>query len=64
MTDQELIAYLKLQGLDKDVAAADRIDELVKELNLSRMASVVMADYIQELTLQLLATRDELEGGE
>jgi hypothetical protein len=31
MTDQELIAYLKLQGLDKDVAAADRIKELVKE---------------------------------
>lgn len=29
MTDQELIAYLKRQGLDKDVAAADRIEELV-----------------------------------
>jgi len=31
MTDQELIAYLKRQGLDKDVAAAERIEELVKE---------------------------------
>lgn len=31
MSDQELIAYLKRQGLDKDVAAADRIEELVKE---------------------------------
>lgn len=31
MTDKELIAYLRLQGLDKDVAAADRIEELVKQ---------------------------------
>ena len=34
MTDQELIEYLKLQGLDKDIAAADRIEELVKETEL------------------------------
>lgn len=31
MTDQELIAYIKLRGLGKDVAAADRIEQLVKE---------------------------------
>ena len=31
MGDQELIAYLKRQGLDKDVAAAERIEELVME---------------------------------
>ena len=35
MTDEELIAYLRLQGLDKDVAAADRIEALVKELATS-----------------------------
>jgi hypothetical protein len=31
MTDEELISYLRLQGLDKDVAAADRIEQLVKD---------------------------------
>jgi hypothetical protein len=31
MTDQELIAYIKLRGLGKDVATADRIEQLVKE---------------------------------
>ncbi len=31
MTDEELIAYLRLQGLDKDIAAADRIEALVKQ---------------------------------
>jgi hypothetical protein len=31
MTDEELISYLRLQGLDKDVAAADRIEALVNE---------------------------------
>ena len=31
MTDEELIAHLRLQGLDKDIAAADRIEQLVKE---------------------------------
>lgn len=29
--DEELITYLRFQGLDKDIAAADRIEELVKE---------------------------------
>ena len=31
LTDEELIAHLRLQGLDKDVAAADRIEELVRD---------------------------------
>lgn len=31
MTDEELIAHLRLQGLDKDIAAADCIEQLVKE---------------------------------
>lgn len=31
MTDEELIAYLRLQGLDKDIAAADRIEALIAE---------------------------------
>ena len=33
MTDEELIAHLRLQGLDKDIAAADRIEQLVIEAN-------------------------------
>ena len=33
MTDEELIAYLHLQGLDKDIAAADRIEALVKQVD-------------------------------
>ena len=45
MTDQELIAYLKLQGLDKDVAAAARIEKLL--------------DRNKELTLQLLAVHGQ-----
>lgn len=35
MTDAELIAYLRLQGLDKDIAAADRIEELEAKLKTS-----------------------------
>ena len=52
--------YYALDPLHKE--AADRIEELEKELNISRIASVVMADYIQELAQQLLATLAELEG--
>ena len=62
MTDDELIAYLKLQGLDKDVAAANRIEELEKELNISRMASVVMDNTVEELESKLalmIFERDE-----
>ena len=33
-TNEELIDYLRLQGLDKDVAAADRIEQLEKALEL------------------------------
>lgn len=33
MTDEELIAHLRLQGLDKDVAAADRIEHLIEARN-------------------------------
>lgn len=33
MTDEELITYLRFQGLDKDIAAASRIDELVIEVD-------------------------------
>lgn len=53
MTDDELIAYLKLQGLPKDVAAADCIEELKKELDISRMASVVMDNTVEELEAKL-----------
>ena len=53
MADAELITYLRLQGLDKDIAAADRIEELEKELNISRMASVVMDNTVEELEAKL-----------
>ena len=37
MTDEELIAYLRLQGLDKDIAAADRIEQLTAERDRLRL---------------------------
>lgn len=53
MTDEELIAHLRLQGLDKDVAAANRIEQLVKELHTSRMASVIMDNTMAEAESKL-----------
>lgn len=32
MTDEELITYLRFQGLDKDIAAASRIEKLAAQL--------------------------------
>ena len=32
LNDEELITYLRFQGLDKDIAAADRIEELSAKL--------------------------------
>jgi hypothetical protein len=43
MTDDELIAHLRLQGLDKDIAAADRIEELVNECDKHK----IDADFFQ-----------------
>lgn len=52
MTDEELIAYLRLQGLDKDIAAADRIEALVKERDqwIEHTKNAVWADS-EELKL-------------
>ena len=54
MTNQELIAHLKLQGLDRDIAAADRIEELEarnKDLALQLLAaSGQAADALDKLT--------------
>ena len=60
MADAELITYLRLQGLDKDIAAADRIEELEKELNISRMASVVMDNTVEELQAKLTKAMEAL----
>ena len=54
MTDEELIAHLRLQGLDKDIAAADRIEELVKERDISSKA-------LAQALIGLRAIRDEAE---
>ena len=42
--DKELIAYLRLQGLDKDVAAADRIEALEAKLT----AAIKLAELIRK----------------
>ena len=60
MADAELITYLRLQGLDKDIAAADRIEELEKELNISRLASVVMDNTVEELQAKLTKAMEAL----
>ena len=61
MTNEELIAYLKLQGLPKDVAAADRIEELEsrnKELTLQLLAtSGQAADALDKLTKAMAGLR-------
>jgi hypothetical protein len=60
MTDQELIERLRWMpsrggtGEQKTCdKAADRIEELVKELNISRIASVVMDNTVEELHVKL-----------
>jgi len=54
MTDEELITYLRFQGLDKDIAAADRIEQLNKNCEaLSQLVDSVsgsrdfwMSEYV------------------
>lgn len=53
MTDQELIAYLKRQGLDKDVAAAARIEELEKRCSLYARADRLFVEEINDLEAKL-----------
>jgi hypothetical protein len=42
--------------------AADRIEELVKELNISRMASVVMDNTVEELEVKLTKAEKDRDG--
>lgn len=52
--DEELITYLRFQGLDKDIAAADRIEQLNKNCEaLSQLVDSVsesrdfwMSEYV------------------
>lgn len=53
MTDQELIAYLKLQGLDKDIAAAEYIEELEKRCSLYARADRLFVEEINDLEAKL-----------
>jgi len=57
MTDEELIAHLRLQGLDKDIAAANRIEELVKQQEEFGTDSF---DRIMELSCKLTYTNAKL----
>ena len=65
MTDDELIAYLKLQGLDKDVAAADRIEELVKERKAMAMRDAGYDVYagLEAKLAKVVKERDEAQAG-
>lgn len=49
--DEELITYLRFQGLDKDIAAADRIKQLVatnEQLNKNCEALSQLVDSVSE----------------
>ena len=64
MTDEELIAHLRLQGLDKDIAAADRIEALVKvrrEDALELLAAHGQAQDAYEAQLKAEARAERLE---
>jgi len=55
MTDAELIERLRAGATwDDDVAAADRIEQLERELSISRMAQVVMDNSFEALTAEAL----------
>ena len=51
MTDEELVIYLRFQGLDKDIAAADRIEQLVatnEQLEKNCEALSQLVDSVRE----------------
>ena len=58
MTDEELIAHLRLQGLDKDIAAADRIEELVKERDVSNELGKALEKDAGQLRAKLAKAYD------
>lgn len=60
LSDEELIAHLRLQGLDKDVAAADRIEQLVKERDKFREVFNTSSTLLGETELQLEAEEAKL----
>lgn len=53
MTDEELIAYLRLQGLDKDITAADRIEALI-------VTAALVRGQREKLTVALAETEAKL----
>ena len=52
----------RLRLLHKDHEAADRIEQLERELSISRMAQVVMDNTVETLTDELRAARFLLKG--
>ena len=50
MTDEELIAYLRLQGLDKDIAAADRIEALIAERDDAEAKLAKAVEALEEIS--------------
>jgi hypothetical protein len=65
MTDEELIARLRdapADGLGTEnlcLEAADRIEALTKELNICRMAQVVMDNTVVDLEAKLAKAVEE-----
>ncbi len=64
MTDEELIAHLRLQGLDKDVAAADRIEQLVKSASNSQRMNADFVNVVFDLTRKLEAAEAKVHSYE
>ena len=65
MSDDELIAVLRWRGSTLQEGAffeaADRIEQLKRELSISRMAQVVMDNTVETLTAERDAARTALK---
>ena len=49
MTDAELITYLRFQGLDKDIAAASRIEQLKEKLDKAVNIATLALNALDEI---------------
>lgn len=57
LRDEELIAYLRLQGLDKDIAAADRIEALLAERDEAMQLLKTLSNMNGDLSRDLYKTK-------
>ena len=61
MTDEELIAYLRLQGLDNDIAAADRIEAQAAEIERLEAKLERGLSVAKGIEMACLGLRDEAQ---